>query len=104
MNYYYYNAGHRTTIEGAAGLEEAVDLFYAVKPAKGSFFGITNEEDRTLQFAWEKGNTWLVDVPVPERKGSYSKPGLTHAECVAYIKAFYEQNEIDLSGLQFAEY
>lgn len=38
----------------------------------GDFIGFTDAQDTTLQFKLEEGDSVLVDLPDPKRKGSYA--------------------------------
>lgn len=82
-----------------AGLEEALDEFYALSDEDGSFFGIEDSNNKILQFSWEDDNKWLIDIPVEPGKYSLQKYA-NYEECIDLIKNFYQgEKPTEIAGL-----
>ncbi len=80
-------------------LEKALDEFYELSDEDGSFFGVKDNNDTTLQFSWESDDKWLVDIPVELGKYSLQKYA-SYDECVELIKSYYEgKSPMEIAGL-----
>ncbi|MDP9196765.1 MAG: hypothetical protein M3O22_08410 [Pseudomonadota bacterium] len=74
MKIFYCDYGTGKDVEAENPLsvspEEALDLFADLSPCEGSFFGVIDTEDRTIQFMWNEDMTLHLDIPQPENNGS----------------------------------
>ncbi|TWT38612.1 hypothetical protein [Blastopirellula retiformator] len=105
MKYFYFDEGKEKGIDGstsqAATLDEVLAAWDAISGAAHSFLGVVNDAGVTLQFMWEEDGSMVIDVPVPERKGSWTKT-TDVAECKEAIAAFYDGvDPTQLPGLTF---
>lgn len=86
-------------INDEADLEKALEKFYELSDEDGSFFGVSNNNDIVIQFAWVDDNKWLVDIPIEVGKYSLQKYA-NYDECVDLIKSFYQGKSITkIAGL-----
>ena len=74
--------------------QKALSLFNVLTETRGSFFGMVNQDNTTLQFICLKENKWRVDIPVPEKGGSYYCIVQTET-CIELIKCVYDGIPID---------
>ncbi len=80
-------------------LDIALDEFYELSDTDGSFFGVMDNNDKILQFAWEGDDKWLVDIPIEPGKYSLQKY-VSYDEGVDLIKGYYQgKNLTEIAGL-----
>lgn len=84
MKYWYYDIQNEDSeeIEGNGKLDEIINDFYYLSEEEGSFFGLENNENEILQFAWSH-DKWIADIPIPKENGSFQKK-LNYDECVIH--------------------
>ncbi|MBW2672222.1 MAG: hypothetical protein JRD89_02250 [Deltaproteobacteria bacterium] len=61
------------------------------------FVGLIDAHDLVVQFAGQAGGEVIMDVPCPERKGSW-QARLSPAECCRRVKALAEHGRIDVAN------
>ena len=75
-------------------LEQAITEFYELSDIKGSFFGIKNVP-KTIQFAWEEEDKWLVDVLYDMKNFICLQKYASFDECVEIIKSLFDGQASD---------
>ncbi|MCC9606575.1 hypothetical protein LOC68_17170 [Blastopirellula sp. JC732] len=108
MKYFYFDEGKEKGIDGNTPKEatqaEVLAAWDAMSGQALSFLGIVNDGGVTLQFMWEEDGSMVIDVPVPERGGSWTKT-TDVAECKEVIAAFYDGvDPTKIAGLVFEEW
>jgi hypothetical protein len=97
-------------------LAQVQDLWSDMRGIEGNFFGLIDKEERTLQFYWTDAipddiedarhlDIVLLDFPVPENNGSYSRQ-VTIGEVHALIATAFEigADHASFPGLSFASW
>lgn len=74
--------------------EQALQSFGELTDAEDNFWGIFDDEDKTLQFM-STGDDWLADIPVSDKKGSYIKH-CSFDECLVLIAAAIAKNKVEV--------
>ncbi|PQO44001.1 hypothetical protein [Blastopirellula marina] len=108
MKYFYFDEGKKKGIDGStpqpATEAEVLAAWDAMSGQPLSFLGIVNEAGVTLQFMWEEDGSMVVDVPVPERSGSWTKTS-DEADCKRIIADFYAGSDpTQIDDLTFEEW
>lgn len=108
MKYFYFDEAKKKGIDGGsprpATESEVLAAWDAMSGQPLSFLGIVNDADVTLQFMWEEDGSMVVDVPAPERSGSWTKTGDAD-ECKRIIASFYAgADPTQIDGLTFEEW
>ena len=80
-------------------LETALDEFYTLSEEDGSFFGIIDDFDKCIQFAYTENKNWLVDIPNPPSFDNLQAYA-TYDECIALIEKVYKEGKITDEILQ----
>ena len=73
-----------TTQEIQVSLEDAMALARRALSAKDDFVGFTDSHETSLQFYVEDADSILVDLPMPQLKGSYATH-VTRAQALKLI-------------------
>lgn len=79
-------------------LDTALEEFYYLSDQEGSFMGFRTADERIVQFAWEKADIWLVDVPEKNNPREFFQKSLSYENCVEVIRKLY--NEISTEELK----
>ena len=85
-----------------ASLELALDLFETLNQNVNNFFGIIDDNGKTIQFiAFEDddGDDWCIDIPDIEKNGFWQKVA-GYDECTIFIEEFYN-GKIDMTDFEF---
>lgn len=70
-------------------LETALEEFYYLSDHEGSFMGFRTPDGRIVQFAWEKADIWLVDIPEKDNPEEFFQRNLSYENCVEIIRKLY---------------
>lgn len=93
MKIFYYDAYKDEGIESKktteASKERAIKYFFELTDFDGTFFGVINDEEKVVQFAWQDDNKWLVDIPYDIANYMSLQKYATYEKCVNIIKAVY---------------
>jgi len=82
-------------------MEQAIEVFEVLPQNDGSYFGIISENNITVQFSKYNKFVWLVEIPIPKRKGNY-QIFFTPNKCKNLIKdLFLGFNPLKINGLMF---
>lgn len=108
LEYYYHDTQTEVGIEssdpGFAPLEAILEIWDALSREPGTFLGIVCPNGVSLQFMWDDPETIQLDIPVPERKGSWCKPA-TFEECRETLVAASQGGDPrEIQGLEFQEW
>jgi len=89
MKYFFHDTKEDNEPEDRpCDVNKALEVFYYLSDSKGSFFGLKNDTNQIVQFAWESNNVWYVDIPIVNKSGSYI--GLwNYEQCVTFISQFF---------------
>jgi len=97
VSVFYYDEETGDTIDSLQPEEcfkqKALSLFNVLTQTPGSFFGLVNKDNSTLQFICEDEDTWRVEIPIPERDGVLFCYAKTET-CKEFIKCVYENINI----------
>lgn len=74
--------------------QKALSLFNVLTEKRGSFFGMVDENDDTLQFICLNNDNWRVDKPVPKEKGAYFC-NASWEKCKKLIECVYDKIPIE---------
>lgn len=74
--------------------QKALALFGVLSETRGSFFGLVDEDDTTLQFICINDEEWRVDKPVPKENGAYYSEALKDT-CIKLIGCVYDNIPVD---------
>ena len=69
--------------------QKALSLFNVLTGTAGSFFGLVNKNNDTLQFICENEDEWRVEIPIPEKNGLLFCYVQTDT-CIELIKCVYD--------------
>ena len=84
-----------------AVLEQVLEVFEFLPQHDGSYLGIISEQEITIQFTKYNKFVWLIEIPIPEKKGSYQM-FLTDHKCKRIITSIFEGiNPLEINGLIF---
>ncbi len=90
---FYYDEETGDTIDSlqpeVCSKQKALSLFNVLTEISGSFFGLVNKDNRTLQFICENEDEWRVEIPIPEKNGILFCYAQTEI-CKKLIKCVYE--------------
>ncbi|MFI4875719.1 MAG: hypothetical protein ACIALR_10295 [Blastopirellula sp. JB062] len=105
MKYFYFDEGKKKGIDGGspqpATLAEALAAWDAMTGEPLSFLGVVNDSGVTLQFMWDEDGTMVIDIPQPDRSGSWTK-NCDLDECRQAIADFYAGDDpTQRAGLTF---
>lgn len=108
MKYFYFDEEKQKGIDSgsskAATLQEVLAAWDAMSGQALSFLGVSSHVDVTVQFMWEEDGSMVIDIPIPERGGSWTKSGDV-AECKQIITDFYGgADPKQIEGLTFEEW
>ncbi|UUO06865.1 hypothetical protein M4951_00795 [Blastopirellula sp. J2-11] len=108
MKYFYFDEGKQKGIDGGspkeATLPEVLTAWEAMSGEPLSFLGIVSEAGVTVQFLWEEDESMVIDIPVPDKSGSWTK-SCDAAECQQVIAGFYAgADPTQIDGLTFEEW
>ncbi len=53
-------------------LNQTLDLMKSLSEDDGSFFGLITDKDLIIQFSKYNRFMWLIEIPAPEREGSWT--------------------------------
>ncbi len=98
----YSNDKHvRSDDAQSATLEEIIDCMKGLLYEEDNFVGIIDSDDVMLQFMVEDTGKICIDIPIHDRKGSFTR-STDLDECIQVVNAL--QNAIvmeDIKGLEF---
>ncbi|MEX0792880.1 MAG: hypothetical protein WD045_07060 [Pirellulaceae bacterium] len=105
LEYYYHDARTEQGVEsdapGFAPLEAILEIWDSLSHESGTFLGIVCPVGVSLQFMWDEPDVIQLDIPVPERKGSWCKEA-TFTECrEALVSAGKGADPREIPGLEF---
>lgn len=69
--------------------QKALSLFNVLTEIEGSFFGLVNNDNETMQFICVDDDEWRVDIPIPKKDGvlfCYTDKDA----CIELIKCLYD--------------
>ncbi len=101
MKLYYYDAYLDESIDSSKPVEvshsEAIEEFYNLTDYDGSFYGLIDDDQKTIQFAWVDQDKWLVDIPMPP---DFVNPQqyADYDECIEIIDKIYSLNKVEVSN------
>lgn len=97
MKVFYYDAYLDEGIDSdnckIVTLDEAIDYFYGLTDEIGSFIGFVDSNENVIQFAWEREDIWLVDIPKVEYSFAFQKEA-SYEEIVEIIRIVFKENKI----------
>jgi hypothetical protein len=77
MKYFYFDSETQNRVESPAAIEGRVGDIQAtwesLSRQRGSFLGVRLPSGVAVQFMWDDADSVVIDVPVPERRGSLTK-------------------------------
>ncbi|MCX2583698.1 hypothetical protein [Pedobacter sp. MR22-3] len=85
-----------------ASLEEAIEAFYDLPDVKGTFFGLFDNDNRFVQFAWNAQDEWLIDIPSDSfetTKKSFQLYG-SYDKCIKIINILFKDTTVSQLQLQ----
>ena len=108
MKIYYCDYGERKNIPFSKALEmdleNAVISFTEVSGYKENFWGINITDEQCIQFVYLASDRWLVDIPVNEKGGTFTRQCSVN-ECIAMITEAYTRLKLpNLSDYNFTPF
>lgn len=84
-----------------ATLEKIVECMNSLLHEEDNFVGVIDGSDVMLQFMVEEDDSMCIDVPVHDRKGSFTK-NADLGECIDIVKALEKKIVMEkIGGLEF---
>jgi len=85
-----------------ANLEEAIEAFYDLPDVEGAFFGLFDNNNRFVQFAWITQDKWLVDIPSEsyETTGESYQFYESYNNCIEIINAIFRKVTVNQLQLE----
>ena len=84
--------------------EQVLEIFKELPEDDGSFLGVINDDNITIQFSNYNRFVWLVDIPIITKKGSY-QVFLTKKKCQDLIIGLFSGlNPLKINGLSFEKF
>ena len=84
-----------------ASVSEILHSMDCVLHVPKNFIGIIDERDITLQFYVNDDKSILIDVPMPEKNGSFCRAGSLQ-ECLSIVKRLDKAVDVSkIDGLEF---
>ena len=108
MRLYFQNFGKNLCVPTASPLEasvwQALDIFNNLPEEDGSFLGLVDENEDSLQFMKYNKYVWLIEIPKPDLGGSY-QGYFTKNKCRKIISEIFTGLPLSqVSGLSFEKY
>jgi hypothetical protein len=103
VSYCDYATGKEVAADGplAMSKSQVLELLAEVLREPGSFVSVTDAGGRMLQFVLDDDGSVMLDVPYPEKRGSYAKRS-TLAACLQLVRDLGGRVEITaIDGLEF---
>ncbi len=92
MHYFLYDASTDREIESAHPVDGSLDViveeFHTVSQEDGSFFGVIDATGKVLQFYWDDEGIVHIDIPLPQKHGSMTKPTIAE-DCLRMLELAY---------------
>ncbi|QDT36051.1 ankyrin repeat domain-containing protein [Stratiformator vulcanicus] len=105
LGHFYFDAKYRRGCPSddplVGTLADALDRWVILNAVKGSFFGVVNEENDVLQFAYLDPETIVMEVPLAELSGGLQKEVTYQEAGEAIISVFEGKDPKKLPGLTF---
>lgn len=98
------------TADRHVSADEALDVaftkvleeFESLTDEDGCFLGIMDDKEQVLQFIYNNDGTLSIDIPVPEKEGSFHRGSASFEECREILIASKHGVRIEaISGLAF---
>lgn len=87
-----------------ASVWQALDIFNNISDDDGSYIGLVDEHQETLQFMKYNKYVWLIEIPKPHLGGSY-QGYFTKNKCKKIISEIFDGLPLSqVSGLSFEKY
>lgn len=87
-----------------ASIWQVLDIFENLPEEDGSYIGLVDEDNETLQFMKYNRYVWLIEIPKPHLKGSY-QGYFTKNKCKKIITEVFDGLPLSqVSGLSFEKY
>ena len=78
MKYFYYDSEIQNGIESSVAIEgnvgDILATWESLSRKSGSFLGVRCPTGIAVQFMWDDPHSVVMDIPLPERRGSLAKP------------------------------
>lgn len=95
---FYYDEETGDTIDSLhpeiCSKQKALSLFTVLSEARGSFFGLVDQNGNVLQFICLNDDKWRVDKPIPKEKGAYFCEASWNT-CKKLIECIYDNVPIE---------
>ena len=77
-------------------LDEAINEFYELSDADGSFLGINTYDNRIIQFLYQNDDEWLLDIPSKDNpQEEFFQRLVTYDKCVEIITSLFNGITVD---------
>lgn len=108
MRVYFKNYREKLSVPTSQPLEssvwQALEIFDNLPEEDGSFFGLVDQDNESLQFVKYNKYVWLIEIPKPQLGGAY-QGYFTKNKCRRIIEEVFEGLPLShVSGLSFEKY
>ncbi|MDO5654826.1 MAG: hypothetical protein Q4G27_01655 [Flavobacteriaceae bacterium] len=108
MRVYFQNYREKTGVPTGKPLYgsiwQVLDIFDNLPEEDGSFIGIVDDDDESLQFMKYNKYVWLIEIPKPDLGGSY-QGYFTKNKCRKIILEIFDGLPLSqVAGLSFEKY
>lgn len=108
MRCFFFDALLGTSIASSDAIEvncpEALHHLNALSHEPGSFFGVVRSTSPVVQFFWDEADQVSIDIPLPDKGGSMTKPSNLE-ECQQIVsRMFSGADPTKLAGLNFVSW